>query len=227
MSDLKPSEIRKIQSGEMLFMEGDIGDEMFIVRSGMLRVMKREGSKMVELARLGPGQMLGEMAVLGNYPRTATVIAVELSQVAVISRSFVEESLPQLPAWIVGVLKSLTRRLKDTLELKYQADFRGALPALLHLILSSQNQHGQVALSMYQISREVNIVYGLAEKDAQKLLRILSPELWKIQGDFGRELLVVDNVKALVRWLEWLENPQLPMSDTEKEFFQGLGSRLN
>jgi CRP-like cAMP-binding protein len=57
--------------GEVVIREGDTGDRFYVIRSGQLRVV-RAGR---ELARLGPGDAVGEMALLLDIPRTATVDA--------------------------------------------------------------------------------------------------------------------------------------------------------
>lgn len=201
----KPREIRRLNPGEMLFMEGDEGHEMFVVRSGMLKVLRREGSKMVELGCLLPGDLVGEMAVIGQSKRTATVMATELSQLGVISEDYLNECLPSFPTWIVGILKSLSLRLQNTLELKYKADLRGALPAVLQLMLASENSEGHMHLTLNHLAREVQVVYGLAEIDAKKMLRMLCPELFQIQGEYGHEHLRCSKGTQLREILKALE----------------------
>lgn len=207
MNDLKPSEIRKVKTGEMLFMEGDIGAEMFIVRSGSFKVIKREGSKMTELGILKAGDLFGEMAVLGNYPRTATVIAVEFSQVAVISQQYLEVSLKQFPSWFVSILKALIERHKKNLDSKYTETLKNAIPTLLHLLLLLDASQGIPKTSLHQLSKECHIICGLAEKDFQKIIRVLSGHFWEINGDLGGEIVVVTDLLGVRTWLKWIENP--------------------
>jgi CRP-like cAMP-binding protein len=61
------------KAGEVLFREGDPGDRFYIVESGQLVVTRSVNGKTVELSRRGPGDYVGEIALLQNRPRTATI----------------------------------------------------------------------------------------------------------------------------------------------------------
>ncbi|GIT30949.1 MAG: hypothetical protein Ct9H300mP1_29950 [Planctomycetaceae bacterium] len=69
---------KHFQQGEHLIPQGDIGEEMFVITSGHALVMTedKEGQRHV-IARTGPGDVLGEMALLAREPRTADAIAQE------------------------------------------------------------------------------------------------------------------------------------------------------
>ena len=61
------------QAGQVLFHEGDLGDRFYIVESGQLVITRSVNGKTVELSRRGPGEYVGEIALLQNRPRTATI----------------------------------------------------------------------------------------------------------------------------------------------------------
>jgi CRP-like cAMP-binding protein len=67
-SHLEPLQARK---GDVVIRQGDVGDRVYLVEGGALQVLK-DGS---HVADLGPGSMVGEIALLRNVPRTATVVA--------------------------------------------------------------------------------------------------------------------------------------------------------
>lgn len=77
-----------LDSGERLFQRGDVGDSLYIVVSGRVRVaVTGEDGRERRIADLGPGQAVGEMALLTGEPRTATVYAVRDSQLARLSQA--------------------------------------------------------------------------------------------------------------------------------------------
>jgi ABC-type multidrug transport system ATPase subunit/CRP-like cAMP-binding protein len=61
--------------GEVIFREGDSGEEMYIIASGQLRVVSDVQTEKVVFAHLGPGEFFGEMALITGVPRSAGVIA--------------------------------------------------------------------------------------------------------------------------------------------------------
>ncbi len=97
-----------VDDGKVLISEGDRGREFFVIISGDVEV-RRKGRK---VATLGPGTFFGEMALLSNQPRTATVTAVTPLRLLVIAdRAFVDllDAMPEL--WL-KVARSLAERLQ-------------------------------------------------------------------------------------------------------------------
>ncbi|HUF38959.1 MAG TPA: cyclic nucleotide-binding domain-containing protein [Anaerolineales bacterium] len=66
-----------VAAGEVLFREGDPGDRFYIVESGRLIVARTQGGQTTEIAQPTTGEYVGEIALLQNIPRTATVTAAE------------------------------------------------------------------------------------------------------------------------------------------------------
>src|SRR5438552_947030 len=65
---------RPLKKGQVLFREGDGGEEMFIVRRGSIVISKGVKDRVEQvLARIGPGDFFGEMALFDRSPRSATV----------------------------------------------------------------------------------------------------------------------------------------------------------
>jgi len=101
---------RTLSSGDVLFREGDRGDDMFVVLKGTVR-LTRGGS---ELAVMGPGKYFGEMSLLRHAPRSATATATEQARLAVITQSNFDLLARENPALVRGLLEELARRLAET-----------------------------------------------------------------------------------------------------------------
>jgi CRP/FNR family transcriptional regulator, cyclic AMP receptor protein len=96
-----------IPEDKVLITEGERGREFFVVVRGEVEV-RRKGKK---LATLGPGTFFGEIALLSNKPRTATVMALTpLRVLVIVDRAFVEllDTMPDL--WL-KVARSLAERV--------------------------------------------------------------------------------------------------------------------
>lgn len=75
MRTLAVAEYFPVKAGEVVFNEHDIGDSFFVLVAGEVLVEKIRNGKVVELARLSAGSCFGEMALVGNHLRSATVRA--------------------------------------------------------------------------------------------------------------------------------------------------------
>ena len=96
-----------VPEGKVLITQGERGREFFVIVSGEVEV-RRDGKK---LTTLGPGSFFGEMALLSNRPRTATVTVLTPLRVLVIAdRAFVDllDSMPDL--WL-KVARALVERV--------------------------------------------------------------------------------------------------------------------
>jgi serine/threonine protein phosphatase PrpC/CRP-like cAMP-binding protein len=111
---LNITEVRSYQPGERIVEEGDEGDELFIMLTGQARVHSGEAT----LTHLGPGQHLGEMALVDKAPRSASVSAEEKSKLLVIRRRDFFDIIRKDHAIAVKLLWSflgvLTERLRAT-----------------------------------------------------------------------------------------------------------------
>jgi serine/threonine-protein kinase len=106
---------RSFSEGEALMTEGEVGAEAYIIRSGKVKVLKRgENGEEKQICELGPGDIVGEMALITHELRSASVIAVENTEAVVLNASQFARSAELLPPWMNKTLKSLASRLQET-----------------------------------------------------------------------------------------------------------------
>ena len=96
-------------SGDEVFAEGEIGDALYVVLDGKVRVL--QGDRIV--AELGERECFGEMAILDPAPRRATVTAITDTRLLRVGREEFQEILAEKPEIALGIIKVLTRRLRD------------------------------------------------------------------------------------------------------------------
>jgi len=200
-----------------LFMEGDPGDKMYIIRSGKVRIMKREGSHMATLAELGPGSILGEMSLLDQQPRSATAKTLENTEVVVIDQEMLAKTYASIPAWLTSIIRMVVQRLRETTARKYQDDICNALPGLL-FILTAQNK-GKLSSphSIPHISDALKSIYGLSHNDVYKMLTGLGGlGLVQLHNDAkGLECLDIPNPSLLALCYRYLLNLASPKPSAE------------
>jgi CRP/FNR family transcriptional regulator, cyclic AMP receptor protein len=105
----KVAKIKTVPKGTRLMSEGDEGDTMFVILSGVARVT-RKGRK---VAALSAGDAVGELAVLGRCKRNATVDADSDLEVAEISRRSLSRLINDVPSFSLKLLESMATRVRE------------------------------------------------------------------------------------------------------------------
>src|SRR5262249_44153633 len=106
----------RLHAGQMLFAQGDKGDELYFVLGGRLRAVSAGGRTLGEMTR---GESIGEIALLTGETRTATVVAVRDSDLVRISRPAFDEIVASYP----GVMQTITRIVIQRLRAKEGSGF--------------------------------------------------------------------------------------------------------
>lgn len=98
-----------LPAGRTLMRQGERGNELFLFLRGSARVM-RDGH---EIATRGPGEFVGEIALVDGGPRTATVTLNEDSTVVVVSRGAFAQLMEEFPDVRISVLEALAHRVRS------------------------------------------------------------------------------------------------------------------
>ncbi|MBN1562628.1 MAG: cyclic nucleotide-binding domain-containing protein [Anaerolineae bacterium] len=101
------------QPGEVICWEGDTGDAMYLIRSGRVMILKGDLASPTMLGYRGPGETLGEMALLEGQPRSATNIARDDVRLLRISREAFHAWLSSSPAVGMSIMATLSSRLRS------------------------------------------------------------------------------------------------------------------
>ena len=115
MSD--PNEIQQVtfKAGETLFSENEMSFHFFILQEGEVEIFKNgAGGRKVVLAKVGPGNSIGEFAMLDRQPRSASAQALTDVLAAKVSPEAYSRLLTELPEWAVLVMRALVERLRFT-----------------------------------------------------------------------------------------------------------------
>jgi CRP-like cAMP-binding protein len=108
-------ETATLAAGTTLIEEGEEGDALFVILEGAASVRRKD----TEVATVGPGAWFGELALLDGEPRSATVVALEPTTVAVLGvrlfRTLLRE-FPEMTSQVLAGLASDLRRAREALD---------------------------------------------------------------------------------------------------------------
>ena len=103
---------RTLREGEVLIREGEPGDAAFFIQSGLFEVIKRDRDRDVCLTQLGKNAIVGEMALIDNNRRSATVRCVQSGTVVTLDRASFEGKLKHLDKFSRALLEMFSNKLR-------------------------------------------------------------------------------------------------------------------
>ncbi len=189
-------------AGSVIVKEGEPGDALYLITKGLVEVKKREPSIGVDLtvAKMGEGECFGEMSLLNGKPRSATVIAVEATEVYILAKKEFEALLASNPSISFALNKILAARIEE---------------------MNLNRGLSMVSLAKLNLDREI-----LSLIPEQFLLRHKVLPLGYSAGTLSlamvnpTDLLVLDEVRKFVKHL-----PVEPVVITEEDFTSFMKDR--
>ena len=147
--------------GTTIIAAGDVTESLYVVVSGRLKVMMSddEGREVI-LAMLGPNEFFGEMGLIDDHPRSASVVTVEACEVLTLAKRDFKSCLAENFEMAMTVMRGLVKRLRE-------ADQKIGSLALMDV-------YGRVARLLLEMAETVNgqkvITKKLAKQDIAKMI---------------------------------------------------------
>ncbi|MFP4416569.1 MAG: Crp/Fnr family transcriptional regulator [Chitinispirillaceae bacterium] len=203
---------RTFKDGEVICEEGSLGREMFIIEKGSVGVFKNGENGRVKLATVGENGIIGEMSILDNLPRSATVIAQQQTSVTLINESIFKNTLQKAPIWLTSIVKIVVSRLRDANRRASQSPLRDKKLGILSLIRLLLSESGcqieeKQALSLNVLLLEAFYVSRLSKKEVNDLLEGLQRRqiIEIVQGSDKAGYIRITDREALDLYHEYLE----------------------
>jgi len=199
------AKVRRLAVGETLFNAGDVGDGCYRLDRGVLKVdmCSRSGEKLT-LAIIGPGSIVGELAIIDGHSRSASIIAVKDCQLSFISRAYFEECMKQHPEINRYLVNVLAGRLRDADEAAAAASFLPVKARVARALLELTKHLGEDAGA-----GRILIRHKIGEGDLAAMAGVARENVSRILTQWKRQKIVTQlppfytvNRAALERELE-------------------------
>jgi CRP/FNR family transcriptional regulator len=195
---------RRFAASQVVFREGDTSDTCYVIRSGHARAVRaHQDGRSITLAQFGPGDHFGELAMLDEERRSATVETLEEMEAIAILGADMRRLLREHPEISVKLISALGRRLRETNERLTRQSFQTVqsrvATALGHLVSASQAEGApdrDVLINSTQA--ELAQLAGSSRESASRFLAVLERAGIITQG---RGKLIVHDPAALERYV--------------------------
>jgi len=166
--------VRQFPKNVVLINEGDQGDSLFIVVSGRVKVFASSAAgKEVVIDFHGPGEYVGEMA-LDGAPRSASVVTVEPTTCAVVSRGQFRDFILAHPDFALHLIERLIKRLRYTTENVKSLALTDVYGRLVRVLLSlAQEREGQVVVAEKLTQQDIAERIGASRDMVSRVMKDL------------------------------------------------------
>jgi CRP/FNR family cyclic AMP-dependent transcriptional regulator len=135
--------IKTYNRNAIIFMEGEAGNDLYIVLSGIVEINRYENGKKFVLTAIKEGDFFGEMSLFGNGEvRSANAEACEKSELLVIKRLDLKNFLESNPSANFKIVSGLIKRLRRTNDLIYDITFLDVRSRIYKQLLRLAEEHG-------------------------------------------------------------------------------------
>lgn len=186
-SDLSSEELARISrvaiersypASTRVFHEGDTSDACYVVRTGELRVTREHSAgRAITLARLGPGDMFGELAMLDGEARSASVETVTAVEVVAIAAADMRRLLAKNSEITVKLVTALTRRVREANERLASQSFQtvpGRVAGVLgQLVVDNRGAEGSDGVTIHMRQADLAQLAGTSRESVSRFLAIL------------------------------------------------------
>ena len=160
----------------ILMLAGGAADAVYIILSGSVKIfLSDEDGKEVILAQLGPGDYFGEMALIDDQPRSASVITQEPSEFLTLSKSAFQNCLQEHPELARAIMKGLVQRLRDADRKISSLALMDVYGRIAQLLLELAHPEGKLLIVPEKLSQqEIANRIGASREMVGKILKDLS-----------------------------------------------------
>jgi CRP-like cAMP-binding protein len=204
---------REFRTGDVLFREGDRGEEMYVIQSGVVQILKLVGAVQRPLATLGRGEFVGEMAILNDKPRTATAMVLEEAKCLVIDAATLEQMISNNTEIALRLVKKLARRLDsadEMIQLLLNPDPKARVLLGLKRHAEAFGEETGLGVRIHSSAADLAREVGVEEAQVREVLSRLGRLHIATEDEApgGGTAIVIMDLPRLLEFMEFLEMPR-------------------
>jgi CRP-like cAMP-binding protein len=199
--------LRQLAEGDVLMRKGEAGDSLFMINEGWFKIVAQDaqGGELI-INKTGPGETIGEMALLDEAPRSATVVAISDAKVLELKKDAFQKILNQRPDVALTLIRGFSSRLRfSTTYIQKAIDW-------------SQ----RIAAGDYSFTENTQQILKGSESDDDKATQLLSAFFQMVRSVKAREDELKQTVEKLILQIDEVRRKQEFDEITNTDFYANL-----
>lgn len=177
---------RSLKAGETLFLEGDEGDDAYIIETGTIEISIDMPDGKKTIATLGNGEIIGEMSLIADAPRSATAIAATDSELLVLKRDRLLKPIESADPIMRLMIQMIVDRLRDAP--RWMRENKNSIPTIGNARHEAFGEVRELALRRIQFEGELRQAIDISELELH------------YQPIINLKTGVLSGYEALMRW---------------------------
>lgn len=196
---------KKYKKGEYLFFENDLGNELFLITSGAIKIFKtdKKTGKIKTLTYLSTGDFFGEMALLDEEMRSATAQVIENTNVYILTGKKLKDIMLKNPKTTLKITKTLSSRLRVADQQIHDLTFRDLPGRVATTLIDLSEKHGKkvdkgIKIDIKLTHQELSDMVGTAREVVTSILSALKKANCI---EIDRHYITITNKDELSTWI--------------------------
>ncbi|MBF0432781.1 MAG: Crp/Fnr family transcriptional regulator [Fibrobacteria bacterium] len=229
--------IRKVKKNQKVFTQKDKSREMYYIEKGSIKIQQHNEGKTTELAILEKGALFGEMAVIDGKPRSATAIAIEDSELIVVTSEDFKQKVMSVPPWYLAIIRVTSERLRqanERLNTGQRLDNIANIAQLLVLFLKKNENKSEfkvleeesAGIDLKEVKKELMDILGIGRNHMTEALDFLEKKNLILMFSNALSVADINELNNYSKFLKSLDS-ETDMQPIDNELHRYLNNLKN
>ena len=190
---------KKYAKGDMVYMEGDTGDKLFVVHEGKIKISRLTESGKEQVIRvLGPGDFMGELSIFSGQPMNDYAQSLGDTNVCMVNGKALKELMKKYPSIAFKVMEELSQRLEKVESVVEGINLHSVESRLAQALLDLSDEFNEITLPTTKADLASQL--GISQETLSRKLTMFEDE--HLIKQIGHRRIIIINQKQLQKYIE-------------------------
>lgn len=193
------SKHKKYSKNDMIYMEGDMGDNLYVVHEGQIKITRLSESGKEQVIRiLGPGEFMGELSIFSGKPVNDYAQSLGDSNVCIVDGQELKELMKKYPSITFKVMAELSQRLEKVEESYTGVNLHSVESRIAKRLLELADEFNEITLPISKADLASQL--GITQETLSRKLTAFADE--RLIKQIGHRRIIILKPKSLRQYIE-------------------------